>query len=221
MRLYLQFIVLITLLLTACSSEGDTPQEQQPAAIDTIPMLVTQIQKCARLYTTEYHIHKIVTHDDVLKLKGNLLKQDIDITLPLGERKVAIPMDATLKAYIDFANFTEQHIERSGDKITILLPDPQVVLTSSKINQNEIREYVGLTRSHSTDKELSAYEQQGRQSILNSVPRLGIKQQAQENAARVLVPMLTEMGYKEENVTIAFRKNLDIMSLINSNLERK
>ena len=221
MRLYLQFIVLITLLLTACSSEGDTPQEQQPAAIDTIPMLVTQIQKCARLYTTEYHIHKIVTHDDVLKLKGNLLKQDIDITLPLGERKVAIPMDATLKAYIDFANFTEQHIEPSGDKITILLPDPQVVLTSSKINQNEIREYVGLTRSHFTDKELSAYEQQGRQSILNSVPRLGIKQQAQENAARVLVPMLTEMGYKEENVTIAFRKNLDIMSLINSNLERK
>ncbi|MCR5365496.1 MAG: DUF4230 domain-containing protein [Prevotella sp.] len=221
MRLYLQFIVLITLLLTACSSEGDTPQEQQPAAIDTIPMLVTQIQKCARLYTTEYHIHKIVTHDDVLKLKGNLLKQDIDITLPLGERKVAIPMDATLKAYIDFANFTEQHIERNGDKITILLPDPQVVLTSSKINQNEIREYVGLTRSHFTDKELSAYEQQGRQSILNSVPRLGIKQQAQENAARVLVPMLTEMGYKEENVTIAFRKNLDIMSLINSNLERK
>lgn len=221
MRLYLQFIVLITLLLTACSSEGDTPQEQQPAAIDTIPMLVTQIQKCARLYTTEYHIHKIVTHDDVLKLKGNLLKQDIDITLPLGERKVAIPMDATLKAYIDFANFTEQHIERNGDKITILLPDPQVVLTSSKINQNEIREYVGLTRSHFTDKELSAYEQQGRQSILNSIPRLGIKQQAQENAARVLVPMLTEMGYKEENVTIAFRKNLDIMSLINSNLERK
>jgi hypothetical protein len=184
-------------------------------------MLVTQIQKCARLYTTEYHIHKIVTHDDVLKLKGNLLKQDIDITLPLGERKVAIPMDATLKAYIDFANFTEQHIERNGDKITILLPDPQVVLTSSKINQNEIREYVGLTRSHFTDKELSAYEQQGRQAILNSVPRLGIKQQAQENAARVLVPMLTEMGYKEENVTIAFRKNLDIMSLINSNLERK
>ncbi|MBE6261155.1 MAG: DUF4230 domain-containing protein [Prevotella sp.] len=221
MRLHLQIIVLVTLLLTSCSSEGDTPQEQQPAAIDTIPMLVIQIQKCARLYTTEYHIHKIVTHDDVLKLKGNLLKQNIDITLPLGERKVAIPMDATLKAYIDFANFTEHHIERNGDKITILLPDPQVVLTSSKINQNEIREYVGLTRSHFTDKELSAYEQQGRQAILNSVPRLGIKQQAQENAARVLVPMLTEMGYKEENVTIAFRKNLDIMSLINSNLERK
>jgi hypothetical protein len=195
--------------------------EEQPVAIDTIPMLVMQIQKCARLYTTEYHIHKIVTHDDVLKLKGNLLSKDIDVTLPLGERKIAIPMDATLKAYIDFSDFSERNIERHGDKITIVLPDPQVVLTSSKINQHEIREYVGLVRSQFTDKELSSYEQQGRQAILNSVPRLGIKQQALANAARVLVPMLTEMGYREENVTIAFRRNLDIMKLINTNLERK
>ena len=195
--------------------------EEQPVVTDTIPMLVMQIQKCARLYTTEYHIHKIVTHDDVLKLKGNLLSKDIDVTLPLGERKIAIPMDATLKAYIDFSDFTERNIERHGDKITIVLPDPQVVLTSSKVNQGEIREYVGLVRSQFTDKELSSYEQQGRQAILNSVPRLGIKQQAQANAARVLVPMLTEMGYREENVTIAFRKNLDIMKLINANLERK
>ena len=196
-------------------------QEEQPMATDTIPLLVMQIQKCARLYTTEYHIHKIVTHDDILKLKGNLLSKNIDVALPLGERKIAIPMDATLKAYIDFSDFSERNIERHGDKITIVLPDPQVVLTSSKINQHEIREYVGLTRSHFSDKELSSYEQQGRQAILNSVPRLGIKQQAQANAARVLVPMLTEMGYREENVTIAFRRNLDIMKLINTNLERK
>lgn len=196
-------------------------QEEQPMATDTIPLLVMQIQKCARLYTTEYHIHKIVTHDDILKLKGNLLSKNIDVALPLGERKIAIPMDATLKAYIDFSDFSERNIERHGDKITIVLPDPQVVLTSSKINQHQIREYVGLTRSHFSDKELSSYEQQGRQAILNSVPRLGIKQQAQANAARVLVPMLTEMGYREENVTIAFRRNLDIMKLINTNLERK
>ena len=196
-------------------------QEEQPVATDTIPLLVMQIQKCARLYTTEYHIHKIVTHDDILKLKGNLLSKNIDVALPLGERKIAIPMDATLKAYIDFSDFSERNIERHGNKITIVLPDPQVVLTSSKINQHEIREYVGLTRSHFTDKELSSYEQQGRQAILNSVPRLGIKQQAQANAARVLVPMLTEMGYREENVTIAFRRNLDIMKLINTNQQRK
>jgi hypothetical protein len=212
-------MTMTTLLVTGCKSEnGDTAQD---IVTDTVPSLVIQIQKCARLYTTEYHIHKIVTHNDILKLKGNILRKDIDIKLPLGERKIAFPMDATLKAYIDFSDFSESNIERNGDKITILLPDPKVVMTSSKINRDEVKEYVGLTRSYFTDKELSSYEQQGRQSILNSASQLGIKQTAQENAARVLVPMLTEMGYKEENITIAFRKSLDIMKLINSNLEQK
>ena len=218
-RIIILIMTLTTLLMTGCKSEnGDTAQV---IVTDTVPSLVIQIQKCARLYTTEYHIHKIVTHNDILKLKGNILRKDIDIKLPLGERKIAFPMDATLKAYIDFSDFSESNIERNGEKITILLPDPKVVMTSSKINRDEVKEYVGLTRSYFTDKELSSYEQQGRQSILNSVSQLGIKQTAQENAARVLVPMLTEMGYKEENITIAFRKSLDIMKLINSNLEQK
>ena len=218
-KIVILIMTMTTPLMTGCKSEnGDTAQD---IVTDTVPSLVIQIQKCARLYTTEYHIHKIVTHNDILKLKGNILRKDIDIKLPLGERKIAFPMDATLKAYIDFSDFSESNIERNGDKITILLPDPKVVMTSSKINRDEVKEYVGLTRSYFTDKELSSYEQQGRQSILNSVSQLGIKQTAQENAARVLVPMLTEMGYKEENITIAFRKSLDIMKLINSNLEQK
>ena len=206
-------------MLLCCSCTGKESPVEDSAVADSAPSLVMQVQKCSKLYTTEYHIHKIVTHHDVLRLKGNLLTKAIDIPLPLGERKIAIPMDATLKAYIDFSDFSEDNIEYNGERITILLPDPKVVMTSSKINQKEVREYVGLTRSHFTDQELTVYEQQGRQAILNSVPELGIVQMAQENAARVLVPMLTAMGYKEENVTIAFRKNLDIMQLINSNLE--
>ncbi|MDE7085341.1 MAG: DUF4230 domain-containing protein [Prevotella sp.] len=180
-----------------------------------------QIKKTSRLYTTEYHIHKIITHDDVVRLKGNLLQQEFNIALPLGERKIAIPMDATLKAYIDFSDFSEKNIERDGDHITILLPDPKVTLTSTKIDQKEIKEYVGLARSRFTDKELSSYEQQGRQAILDNIPNMDILPTAQANAARVLVPMLTQMGYQEQHITIAFRKNLSIQQLINSSLERK
>ena len=218
MRRYIFFLTLFhSLLLCLSCSSGEsqaTLEEEQQGA----PSLVTQMRQCSRLYTTEYRIHKIVTHDDVLRLKGNLLSQKIDIPLPLGERKVAIPMDATLKAYIDFSNFSDDDIERDGKHITILLPDPKVVMTSSKINQKEVREYVGLTRAHFTDKELTAYEQQGRQAILNSIPELGILEQAQANAARVLVPMLTEMGYQEEDITIAFRKDLDLSRLIDFKL---
>ena len=196
------------LLLVSCSGSNgeDSSSDETYQAVDTVPMLIMQIQKCSKLYTAEYKIHKIVTHDDVVRLQGNLLKQNVDIRLPLGDRKVAIPMNATLKAYIDFSQFSEDNVERNGRKLTILLPDPKVELTSSKINQQEIRSYVGLVRSGFSDEELTRYEQQGREAIIQSIPRLGIIDMARENAARTLVPMLQQMGYREQDITIAFRK---------------
>jgi len=188
MKRYALFLTILTLLTGACSSEHEAQEEAVPTVTDTLPNLVMQIQKTSRLYTTEYHIHKIVTHDDVVRLKGNLLQKDFDIRLPLGERK--------------------------------LLPDPKVTLTSTKINQKEVKQYVGLTRSQFTDKELTSYEQQGRKAILDNVAHMDILPTAQANAARVLVPMLTQMGYREENITIAFRRNLNIQQLINSSLEK-
>ena len=207
-------LLFVAMMLTACGQKSEPEQPSEPVVIDTIPQMVMQIQQCSRLYTTEVKVHKIVTHDDVVRLKGNLMSKQFSIPLPLGERKIAIPMDATLKAYIDFSEFDEKSIERDGDKITILLPDPQVVLTSSKINQKEIKEYVGLVRAHFSDSEMSNYEQQGRLAIISNIPQMRIMETAQANAARVLVPMIKQMGYREENITIAFRKNLTINDII-------
>jgi len=198
------------LLLTGCACSGEEERQQEAAttyqSIDTVPMLIMQVQKCARLYTTEYKVHKIVTHDDVVRLQGSLLKQNVDIKLPVGDRKVAIPIDATLKAYIDFSEFSERNIERTADgKITILLPDPKVEMTSSKVNQQQIRSFVGLIRGGFTDAEMTRYEQQGREAIIQSIPRMGIVEMARESAARTLAPMLRQMGYREEDITVAFR----------------
>ena len=188
-------------------SDDDAKQEAAIAqGIDTVPMLIMQVQKCSKLYTAEYRVHKIVTHDDALRLKGSLLKKQFDIKLPMADRKIAIPIDAKLKAYIDFSDFSEKNIERDGKKITILLPDPQVSMTSSKIDQKNVRQYVALTRSDFSDAELADYQQQGRKAIIESIPKMGILESAQRNAAKVLVPMLKELGYAEEDITIAFRK---------------
>ncbi len=204
----MRFLAVVAVLSgSSCSGRGDRqPSETAYQSVDTVPMLIMQIQKCSRLYTTEYKVHKIVTHEDVVKLQGALLKQSIDIKLPVGDRKVAIPIDATLKAYIDFSNFSEKNIERHGQKITILLPDPKVELTSSKVNQQEIRSFVGFVRSGFTDEEMTRYEQQGREAIIQSIPRLGIVDMARESAARTLVPMVQQMGYREEDITVAYRK---------------
>ena len=222
-RYFVMLLALVGAVLSGCSEKEQSAEPIQYQSVDTVPMLIMQIQKCSRLYTAEYHIHKIVTHDDVVKLRGSLLKQDINIKLPVGDRKVAIPMDATLKAYIDFGSFSAKNIERHGDKITIVLPDPKVELTSSKVNQREIRSYVGLVRAGFSDEELSHYEQQGREAIIRSIPQLGILDMAQENAARALVPMFEQMGFKEQNITIAFRKEFQPGNFraLMDNIERK
>ena len=221
MRKSILISAIVLLCCCACSQRGNKLKETK-VAVDSLPTLIMQVQQCSRIYTTEYKIHKIITHDDVIRLKGTILAKNFDIKMPLGDRKIAIPMDATLKAYIDMSDFSEQNVEKTDGKIIVTLPDPKVIMTSSKIDQHNIKEYVGLVRSHFTDAEMTNYEQQGRAAIIESIPQLDVIPTAQENAARVLIPLFTQMGYKEEDIIIQFRKEFslsDFQSLINTNIE--
>ena len=205
-RLYFNFLIVFAALAVAGCSRKQTPR-QQPEYVDTIPMLVMQVQKCSRLYTAEYKMHKIITHDDEIRMKGKFLNQDYDVALPMGSRKIAIPIDATVKAYIDLSSFSEKNVRRVGDKIDVTLPDPRIEMTSSRINHGEIRKYVALTRQNFSDKEMAGYEQQGRQAIINDILQTGIMEMAKESAARVMVPFFVGMGFNEKDITISFRKD--------------
>ena len=213
-KFFIFLLVAVVVVIGVLMCQGTVVQEsgdgslssEDYRSVDSLPMLITQIQKCSKLYTAEYRVHKIVTHDDVLRLKGSVLQRQFNIKIPLGDRRIAIPIDAKLKAWIDFSQFSEKNIERHGDRITIILPDPQVTLTSSKIDQKNVRQHVALARANFSDAELANYLEQGRAAIIQSIPEMGIIETAQANAAKVLVPMLTEMGYDESQVTVAFRK---------------
>ncbi|MBS5526551.1 MAG: DUF4230 domain-containing protein [Prevotella sp.] len=221
MKHILIYTALCLAALYSCS--GKKTEAGREIHADTIPMMLTVIKNCSRLYTAEYHIHKIVTHNDTRKLRGTFLQKQFDITLPLGERKIAIPMDATLKAYVDFSEFSEKNISRKGDKIEIILPDPKVELTSSRISHKDIKKQVPLLRSTFSDAEMASYEQQGRASIIASIPQTGIIDMAQKSAARILIPMIEQMGFKEENITVTFRKKFSLddipQILINNGIE--
>ena len=196
-------IVLCLSLLSACRGEET---QAEVVRVDTLS-LVMQVKECARLYTAEYEVHKLVLKDDPLRVKGNLFQRAFDVKVPIGERKVMIPLDVTLKAYIDFTGFDEKNVLRSGDRIVVTLPDPRVVVTSSRINHDEVKQFVSLTRSDYTSAELADFTRQGDDEILASVPQLGILEMARENAAHVLVPLLTRLGYDERNIVISFRKD--------------
>ena len=187
----------------------DNDNANKEAAVDTLPMMVRQIQQCSRLYTAEYKVHKIVTHDDVASLSGKVMGKDFSIGLPVGKRKVAIPVDATLKAYIDMSQIKDGDVRRMGDKIEVVLPKPHVVMTSTKVDHDGIKQYVALLRGNFSDEELSSYEKQGRKSIIADIPNMGILQMAKQGAANQLIPMITKMGFRQEDIIITFIESED------------
>lgn len=177
---------------------------QTPEPIDTMGVLVARIQQQNRLYTAECKIHKVVLFSDEASLGGRIF----DISLP-GYRKAAIPIDVTLKSYVDFTDFSASNVAFHDSLCIVTLPDPKVVITASKIDHNSTRQYVGMTRSKFTEAELSAIAKQGEDSIAAHIASFGIQDRARESCARTLMPLLTHLGISERNVVIRFRKDFN------------
>ena len=205
------FIFIIAFLCIACGGDKENGKNvaENNSATNNIPMLIRDIRKCSKLYTSEYNIRKIVTYSDEPRLKGKVLGHEVDMKMPVGDRKIAIPMNVTLKGYIDFSDFSEKNVRREGQRIVVTLPQPQVAVTASKIDQAGIKEYVSIIRSRFSDEEMAEFEKQGRQAVVNSIPRLDINETTCVNAAKILIPMIVKMGYDEKMITIEL-KNEDL-----------
>lgn len=221
MKAHIPYIMAVVLALCAtagCHRGSSVAQTERP---DTVKMLVAHARKCSRLYTAEYKVHKIVTHSDAVKLEGSLLKHAFSLTLPLGERKIAIPIDATLKAYIDMSALSAADISRDGRKITVRLPEPQVVITSASVDHDAVKQHVALLRRGFSDEELTAYEKLGRQAIASSVGQMGIKEMARHGAARLLVPMIEQLGFAESDINITFADDDGVSVVRDGNIEKR
>ena len=82
------------------SSADSSKTAQQEAAIDTLATLVARVQQQSRLYAADCMVHKVVLFTDKSQIDGGLVKFN-----KVGYRKIAIPIDVTLKGYIDFCGF--------------------------------------------------------------------------------------------------------------------
>ena len=202
--------IIISFAVSRCGAEPLDDRETEAAeSIDTLGVMLTRIQRCSRLNTAEYKVHKIITFDDKKKMTGKILGKDVSINIPLGKRKIAIPMYATIKASIDLTQVTEEDIVRIGDHIEVFLPTPNAEITETHIDHDGVKQYVAFTRSNFSDEELQNFESQGRTAIEKDIPAMDITEMAKKSAARQIIPIITMLGYKEENITISFRNEQD------------
>lgn len=202
--------VFVTALMGCMQCNVDSSPTDQT---DVLSTMATQIRQCSRLYTTEYKVHKVMTVSDHSTIDASGLGINLEFEKP-GYRKMVVPIDATLKGYIDFSTFSESSIERQDEQIIITLPDPEVMLTSSTVDHEHMKEYVSPYRNRFSAEEKTALINQGRQAIIDEIPRLGIEQSARAAAVRLLVPIISQLGYDEQHITINFRSDFTSDQLI-------
>lgn len=195
-------ILAAVMSLTFCSCDSK-PAEKEKAtkpAVDTMAVMVMQVQRCSKLYTTEYRVHKVLTHDDKLEMKGKLAGHDYNIPVPLGKRKVAIPIDATIKAYIDFASFSSDNVQRDSTHIRITLP-PVRLLDQSFIDETRTRSFIESGKWSHKDRE-QMYRRADAMMRRRCLTPANIRN-AQQNAKEQFRSMLQSMGYENVKVEIA------------------
>lgn len=193
--------ILLSLLLLGCSKGN----QKSPMEI-ALPM----INNCSKLYTAQYNVHKIITYEDMTAIEGSLFFEKISIPIP-GERKLVIPIDATIKAYIDFGQITKDNIsvDSEGKKVTITLPNPQIVLSSAKIDYKNEKQYLSWNRSKFSNEEKENFIKQGRASILASMTNSDIIDRSRVNAFKTLQPILVSAGFSPENITVTFSDEIE------------
>lgn len=219
--IYLIFAcVASTAMLLSCGGSDEQEAAQSKEETDSIEVLVSKIANCSKLYTAEVQLHKVFVAEDPSRIELPLIG---DIDIPLGERKIAIPMNATVKAYIDLSKFSKDNVKIDGNSIIIELPNPAIVLTSTEIDHDEVKKNVSLLRSNFTDKEITAFSKRGREDMIKAVPKTGITEKAQSGAAAIIVPMLQQLGYKDKDIRVAFDDEVSSnpMAFIQKNLTFK
>ena len=174
-------IIYFLLCITAGCQAGSHKKEQDILALKEINELVT----------VEYVVNKIIkASDDKTWYK-------------IGDRKILMTCEATLKAGIDFSAINSEHIQISNKEVTVILPHATLFSISIKPEDiNVAYEEIGAFRNSFSTQERDMLATQAQKQIQNSADSLGVLQTAETNASLFVSNFLRNMGY--EKITIQF-----------------
>ncbi len=199
LKFYVGIMVGIFLSLVGC--QRTNPDERREA-------VVSCLSHQPRLYTVQYNIHKILTYEDVSMLEGTLFGEKISIPIP-GDRKIALPVDATIKAYVEFDDFTMDHVVIEGNQIVLQLKEPRLEMTSAVIDYDHEKEYLSWNRSKFSEAEKESLLRVGKKKILQEMRRSDVMDRSRKSAYAAISPILKAGGWDPEHITIRFRNECD------------
>jgi hypothetical protein len=171
------------LLLFFSSCTASTQKKQQVLTIKTLSYLAT----------TEHTVTKIIKVNDNQNW------------FTVGDRKILLSCQASIKSGIDLSQLSEDDITINGNQISIRLPPPQLISLSMPPSSIKVEyEEVGLLRDTFTNTERDALMVQAEQQLRNSLEEMGIYQKTREHCQLFFIAFFRQLGF--ENSRIFFEK---------------
>ncbi len=147
-----------------------------------------------QLATAEYIVTKVVK------------AEDNKTWYKLGDRRILISSKATIKAGIDLSKMSDNDITRSNNKLSILLPAPQILsLNLSPADIKVEHEEVSFFREKFTNAERDALLAQAEKQIREQADSLGLLNSAKENAIVFVRSFFQNAGFKEVDINFQSR----------------
>lgn len=165
--------------------------------------LVSQLERVAKISTTEMIVEKVVYHKDAGGLLARILGEDAYF-LAHTEAHIKIGIDLTK---ID----PEEDIIIRGNTISIKLPAPEITNFSYPAEKFEVNETITNTSKAFMNKakiaEIESYYRNAQSEIMKTLPKTGIFETAREKTKSVFTRMMHNLGYTVVQVEFKDQSN--------------
>lgn len=161
---------------------------EEPARTTTSPVVVEGIQELERLATVRWTESVVVTRES----GGTRLEQFLT-----GER-VLLVATGEVEAGVDLAEINEDDVRVDGDRVTIDLPEPQIL--SSSLDEERTRVYDrdrGLLNLGADDVLVQEARRDAEAEVVSTAEENGILETAERNAEESIRAFVTTLGFEE------------------------
>ena len=192
--LALVIVVLSVLLGVGLANYGDRLPllgplfVEEPARTTTSPVVVEGIQELNRLATVRWTESVVVTRES----GGTRLEQILT-----GER-VLLVATGEVEAGVDLAEMDEDDVRVDGDRVTVDLPEPQIL--SSSLDEERTRVYDrdrGLLNLGADDVLVQEARRDAEAEVVSTAEENGILETAERNAEESIRAFVTTLGFEE------------------------
>ena len=184
---------LAALTLTGCGSRAQKAAEKLLSRKEQAIQVIDKVKSEKQLGLVEYEVQKIV------KAK----EEDHKFFFIQSKKEILCSCKAYLKAGIDLGGFnpmTDVSVDPDETMITITLPAPTLLSLNMPIDGVEILYEKTQNSQGFILSELNDLLRQGEKQILDSVPDLGIMEDAKQNARLFFEPLFKRLGFTSVQV---------------------